>query len=299
MESDGEVAVGVSDDPPCGQRGRRQPGLFLELASGCVDGSFARVDLPARELPQPSEQTSGGSSLDEPSPAALHDCDGRSHMGTSAAGSADRNGSRVGKFGPGTAAKTYRTFRTGGSDRAADRFAEFHHRLVERSRGVERKQIGEHSLQPIPDRPGPNVSRFPGPASCDPQAVRLEGHDRYVVHEARQGASDVRTDPGEFLPPGDGGREPTALDTDQVAGRLAEVSSSGVVARSLPNLQDARFRRAGEVVDRRERFEESLVVGDRLGDPGLLEKDFRHPGAVRVSVEAPGEGSPVAPEPRQ
>ncbi len=131
----------------------------------------------------------------------------------------------------------------------------------------------------------------------DPKPVRLERDHRPIEREGGDGSGDVRSDARERLELGHRVREAAAALERDRPGRRVEVAGAGVVARTLPDLQDPVERRDGERLDRREGVEEPIVVRRRLGDAGLLEEDFGEPDPVRVAIAPPGERSPVSGEP--
>jgi hypothetical protein len=112
--------------------------------------------------------------------------------------------------------------------------------------------------------------------------------------DRRDGPSDVRTDAGKLLKLGGAGGEATSEFPNDTAGRLAQVVGPGVVARSLPHLEDSVEGGARESVDRGERGHEPFEVRSGLGDAGLLKQDLCDPDAVRVAVAPPRQRSAVA-----
>jgi len=76
-----------------------------------------------------------------------------------------------------------------------------------------------------------------------------------------------------------------------------EVPGAGIVAESFPGLEDRVEACTGKRVHVGEALQETLVVGDDRGDPGLLEHDLGHPDAVGIARFAPGQVPLVCPVP--
>jgi hypothetical protein len=200
-----------------------------------------------------------------------------------------RQRSGVLEFAIGAAGEAHRAFGTTGPGGETYRFSELHHRLVEIARMVRREDREERRLEASADAPVAHVALLPGPASGDPQTVRLERDLGPVEGDRRDGPGGVRADPGKSLELSDGGREPSPVLPYDSTGCLEEVVGPGVVAGALPDFEDATEGSTREVVHRRKGVHESLEVGSGLRDARLLKENLGHPDPVRVAVRPPRE----------
>lgn len=181
--------------------------------------------------------------------------------------------------------------------RLAEELPELHHGLVELARVIGRDLLRQRGRQAA-DRVRPFRVPFErAPAGHDPARVRVERRHRLTEREARDRGGDVRTDAGQPAELRGGCRQPPSVVPDDVAGRRVKVPGAGVVARPLPELQHLRERRVRQGPNVGKARDEPLVVGGRLGDPGLLQEDLGDPDAVRVAVDPPGKGAAVPLEP--
>ncbi len=294
------MAVRVSNDPEGLQATDGEPALFPKLPSGRRDGRLARLDLASGEFPEPPQETPGGAALDPPAPSPVDQGDhGGADMGPGSAGGSAGQRPRVLELSIGTAGERHGAVAAMGSVRPADRLAELHHGFVELPggcvvpNGVERPfETGAH-FRPT------HVVRLAGPPGRDPESVRLEGDHREIKGDRRDRAGDVRPDPRELLELGHRARHFAASLGRQLAGRGVQVAGPGVVARSLPNLEDPVERAGGQLGEGRELGHEPLEVRHRLGDPGLLQEDLGDPDAVRFAVPAPRKCPTVAAIPSE
>ena len=287
----------MPDGPEADQVAGGKAGLLAELAARGRLGRLAGFDLAARELPEPGQEPASGAALDEPA-AAVGEHDHRPvDVGPFGVRASAREAPGVGELETGPAGERDRAdpaLRTHGP---ADGLAELHHGLVERTGVPRREDRSEGRLQPVAHAPVPHVAFLAGPAGDDPDSVRLEGDLGAAERDRRDGPRDVRPDAGESLELGGGRRETApALPHDPSRG-FVEVVRAGVVAGPLPELEDPPSRGPRERLEGRERREEPLEVGTRLGDPRLLEKDLGDPHPVGVPVPAPRKRSTMVAVP--
>ena len=78
-----------------------------------------------------------------------------------------------------------------------------------------------------------------------------------------------------------------------------QVPGAGVVAESLPALENQIFGSRSESHDVGEQFEEAMIIGHTLRHAGLLQDHFRNPDPVRVPCATPGKVAPLAAVPLQ
>ena len=297
VQLDREVAVGVGDHAERTQRGRPHARFLPELPDGGLHRGLAGLELPAGELPESPEQSGVGAPLHEPPPVPFEDHDRTADMRLRPALPPDGEGRGVGELLGGAASEPDRAVRAGGRDRTADRLAELHQRLVELPRRVARQHLLQSGREASADPGGGDVARVACPPRGDPEAVRLEGDHGGSVEEARQSARHIRAHARKLLPLGDGRWEAPGALPDDPLGRLVEVARAGVVAGSLPGLQDLLPPGPGQRLDGGEATREPLEVGDRLLDAGLLKEHLGDPDLVRVAVGPPGERASVGAEP--
>lgn len=291
------MAVAVTDDAERFEPHRPGPGLLRKLPAGRALGPLAGAYLPARELPESSEQARRGPTLYEPAPAPVDEDDDRRPDVGASGGAARRDRAGVVELPEGAAGERDGAGVAAGRARDADSFPELHERLVERAAGPAVERLRQGSFEP-PAGPGsaevPRLEEEPG---GDPESVRLERDDRSIVGEGGDRPGDVRADARQPLEFGDGAREAPVVPRDDLAGGRVEVARPGVVTGPFPELQDATERCPRERLDGRERVRQSLEVGYRLRDAGLLEEDLGEPDPVRVAISPPGKGPTVPLEP--
>jgi hypothetical protein len=152
VEVDGEVAVGVVDDPPGGEPGHGEAGLLLQLASRASLGGLSTFDLPAGELPEPAQEPSERPRLHQPSASPRQGDHGPPELRPRRRRAATRQLARVGELLTRSAEGGDRADLASGRDRSADGLAELHDRLVERSGGLGRQKGREPALEAPPDR---------------------------------------------------------------------------------------------------------------------------------------------------
>lgn len=78
-----------------------------------------------------------------------------------------------------------------------------------------------------------------------------------------------------------------------------QIPGAGVVAESLPALENQIFGSRSESRDVKEQFEETMIIGHTLRHAGLLQDHFRNPDPVRVPCATPGKVAPLAAVPLQ
>ena len=288
----------MAEDPDGDQGRSRETRLLAELPGGRLLRPFAGLDLPAREFPQPPQETPPRPALDQRPSVRDDHRHRRAHVRARGRTPTPRDRPGVGELRERSATEPDGTVGTRRDHRPADRLPELHHRLVELPRRRWRQQSGQDASEPLPDGRGPEVPLLPDPPRGHSETVRFQGHDRGRVGEARHRPGDVGSDAGQRLPSLDRGRPRPAPAPRHDPGRRVEVSRPGVVPSALPHLQDVRLPGGGEGVDGREAPHKPLEVRDRLRDPGLLEQDLGDPDAVRVPVAPPGERPPMRAEPR-
>ena len=291
------MAEAVADEAERFEPGHPGAGLLGELPDRGPVRRFPRPKLPARELPEPPEKPRRGAPLHEPPARGVdqHDEGGLDVGPHLRARPRDRPG--VVPLAPGPAASRERAGVASGATGKADGLPELHQRLVERSARSAPERPEEPVLEPTADLRPPEVAFLADEPGRDPEPVRLERDHRPIEREGRDGSGDVRADARERLELGDRVGEAAAAPEGDRPGRGVEVAGAGVVARSLPGLEDPVERGGGERLDRRERDQKPLEVRDRLGDAGLLEEDLGEQDPVGVAVASPGEGPPVPGEP--
>ncbi len=291
------MAVAVADEAERFELGHPGAGLLGELPDRGPVRWFPRSQLPAREFPEPPEKPRRGASLHEPPARAVDEQDDGGSDGGPCLRARPRDRPGVVELAPRPAAGGERAGVASGPTGKADGLPEFHQRLVERPARAVPERPEERSLEPTADLRSSEVALLADEPGGDPEPVRLERDHRAIEREGGDGSGDVRADARERLELGDRvGEAPPAPEGDR-PGRRVEVAGAGVVARTLPDLEDPVERGGGERLDRRERDAEPLEVRDRLGDAGLLEEDFGEPDPVRIAVASPGEGPSVPGEP--
>src|SRR3954463_6054707 len=72
-------------------------------------------------------------------------------------------------------------------------------------------------------------------------------------------------------------------------GSRVEIACAGVVAESLPGMEDVVFRRDGEGGEIREAPEPLIIIRDHRRDLGLLEHELGNKDGVRIGGAAPGK----------
>src|SRR5207249_577668 len=162
-----------SDRGPARANVDRDPGLFLHELTDNLALRSLRRNLPAREGPQASEQFARLAS-DQQDPALRLD---------QRKGDLDRSdgGPPAGKWdfpflprAPREAESFHRASFAGGRNRRADRRAEFHHRLVERTGSVDRDEVrGEFRDAPSGRRSG-DVRANPEKAADHPRHIPID-----------------------------------------------------------------------------------------------------------------------------
>jgi hypothetical protein len=78
-----------------------------------------------------------------------------------------------------------------------------------------------------------------------------------------------------------------------------EVAGAGVIAGTFPGFQYLLLGGPGEGSHGRKSANETFVVRQRLGDPGLLKEHFGDPDPVRRPVPTPRKRTPVMVEPSE
>jgi hypothetical protein len=126
-----EVAVGVPDGPERDEVADVKARLLAKLPSGRGFGTFAGLDMAARELPEAREETGRRSALDEPPAAVGQDDDRRPDLRPASAARAPRQRPRVRELSMRAARERDRAARTIWAGRPTGRFPELHDRLVE------------------------------------------------------------------------------------------------------------------------------------------------------------------------
>ena len=122
----------------------------------------------------------------------------------------------------------------------------------------------------------------------------------------RNSKSDGGDSPGGIVPHSgkgtDGGVRmgelPAVLFGDHL-GRLLEITGPGVIAQSLPQLHQRILGTLGQSFHRREDRQETAVMIQHGGHPGLLQHDLRDPYMVRGRVTPPGKDPGIFPVPFQ
>jgi hypothetical protein len=291
------MGVAVADDSEWNEGVGREAGLLPELPARRRLERLPRLDPAPREFPEPSEEPVQRPSANQPPIPGGEGDDRGDDVGALGTCRAHREGPRVGELGSGPAVRGDRTPRAQRPSREADRLAEFHERLVERTRGVRREFPFECRLKPGPDDRATDVAVFERPSGGDSESVRLEGDLRLAKREARDGGADVRPEPRELGEFARGPGEMAPSFADDLPRRRVEVARPRVVPGPLPRLQNVGLGGTGERLDGGEPAEERLVPGYDRGDPGLLKEDLGDPDPVRVPVGPPGERPAVSGEP--
>jgi hypothetical protein len=265
------VAVGVTHGPSEKEAPGTEARLFPKLPASGVLRAFARLDLPARKLPETREEAVRRAPLHQPPTSMGQHDDGSSKVGPTGRPRADRDRTRVRELAEGAARERRGAASALRMDRPADRLSELHHRFVELTGATRGQESGEHRLELVAYGSGANVPFLPGPPRRDPESVRLERHFAGAEGDRRDGAGDVRSDAGKGLELGDGGRDLPAHLAHDPSCRGVQVVGAAVVAGALPDLQDAPDGRAREAFDRRKGGHEPLEVRGRLVDARLLQ----------------------------
>ncbi len=287
MELDGEVAVCVVHDTDVRQPRSGRAYLLPPLAPSGRARALARFELAAGKFVEAPQQPGRSSLLDEVASSRLDHDDGGHHVGSGRASAPPRQRPRVVQNRVRPTVLLYRAAGAIGVGRKADRLPELHQSFVEPSGVPAREDSLEILHESLCHGCRTNVPPFGPPTSGHPPTVGLESDYREVERDRRDRACDVRADPRQGLQLVHGLREyPSSLGHDLPRGGV-KVPRSGVVSRSLPDLQHRRERCAGERPNGREASEEPLVVGHRLSDPGLLEHHFGDPNRVRVVRASP------------
>ena len=169
------MAVGVPHHPERFETADRHPGLFAQLSPGRFLPALAGLDLPARELPQPSQEAPGRPPLEEPATFGIgQDDHDPPDPGSPAPRRSAWKGGGIVQFPMGPAAKGHGAPAAVRALRLADGLTELHDRLVERAAGRGSPRVVQHLLEAFAYCAGANVPGFSGPACGDPEAVRLE-----------------------------------------------------------------------------------------------------------------------------
>jgi hypothetical protein len=170
--------------------------LLFELPSRRDLGVLPRLDLPARELPEPTEQPMGGPTLHPPSSGPVGEDDHRrAYVRAPAPPVFRRKDAGVRQLGPGAAVRRDGTDFATRADRHADRFPELHDGLGERPGRPVSEGGGERALQPGPDLGAPDVPSLERPSRRDPEPVRIERDRRDVEGDRSDRPGDVGPDP--------------------------------------------------------------------------------------------------------
>jgi len=271
VEVDREVAVRVTHHGDRLQRVGAPPGFLSELALRRVLRRLPTLDLSPRELPEPSEEPLGSSTLNEPAPSrVLEGHDRRSHVGSPGGGRTSRDRARIFELRRGPTGETDRASFASGGDRNADGLSELHQRLVEDAGGSGTERGEERAFEPSTDTLGSHVAALPEPSGAHPHSVGLESHRSNPKGQGSDRPSDVRPDSGELFELGHGRWEPSgALAVEDLRGGV-QLTRPGVVPCPLPDFEDPFERGGRQRTDVREGADEPFVVRFGLRDPGLL-----------------------------
>ena len=192
----------------------------------------------------------------------------------------------------GDAASLQRALFATGRPERADRGAEFHHRLIHRSRiSVSGDLFGSFPELGIPGF-GPAIQS--GQNAAD---VAVHYRKRFIERNAHDCAGHVSPDAGKLNE-----RIVIVGDSAPVLGRylprgLPKVSGPAVITQSRPERENLFLGRARQRIQRRESFKKTGVVRKYRLDLGLLQHDLGKPHMIRGVGFAPGKRALGSVEP--
>lgn len=175
----------------------------------------------------------------------------------------------------------------------ADRRAEVHQGLVERSRAAARH---ERRGDP-PDRLVAGAAHGLGVAAepCQhPPRVGLDDRRRQIERDRGDRPGRVPPHPGKRPQSGDRPRKHAAVLGHERLGRGVQLPGPPIIAQPLPMLEDLRFARPREMADAGEPAEEPGEEILDAFDLCLLEHHLAHPHGIGITGAAPRQ---VAPRP--
>ena len=133
----------------------------------------------------------------------------------------------------------------------------------------------------------------------DPQDVAVHGGHREAEADGSDGPGGVVPDAGQGPQGVIVGGQLSAVRFADDPGGFLQVADPAVIAQPLPQLVQLFLLAGGQRGDIRQGGEETLVIGQRRRDPGLLEHDLAEPDMVRAGVGAERQHPLVLVEPVQ
>ncbi len=117
--------------------------------------------------------------------------------------------------------------------------------------------------------------------------IAVDHGPRLVARERTDGGGGVVAYAGQGADVGISGGKASAEPLDDLPCRRVQVSGPGVVSQPLPELHDPILGSCGQLGDRGECLQKTVVVGGALSDARLLEDGLREPDPVGVARPAP------------
>jgi len=298
VQGDAEVGVGVAQDGEGAENVGLDAQFLAEFAPETCLGGLARLDLAAGELPEAAEKAFGLAAVNEDSAGVADDADGAFDVRQGFAARGARQAALLAARAGGAAA-AQRTGRAEGIARQADCGAEFHQRLVEVPRAPGRQPGAGDAPKTFGQ--GRCLRVAPKALQTAEDARHVPIHDRFPASEgdAGDGAGGVTPDARQAAQGFGRIGQSSAVFTEDLGRRAAQVAGAGVVAKSLPGLEHARLRRGGQGREGGEEAHPAFVVGNDRGHLGLLKHDLGDPDGVGVAGAPPRQIAPPAAIPRQ
>ena len=126
-------------------------------------------------------------------------------------------------------------------------------------------------------------------AGENPRDVCFDDRDRLVESKGRYRVGSVAANAGQIADQIRRFREATAVFSADGDSGGSQISGARIIAKTLPGVENVRFRGGGKSGDTREAAHPRVIVGQNRRDLGLLEHELGNQNRVWIRGAAPWE----------